>query len=184
MTAYCDQIVSNQHMRLLKLALLVAFSAPNALAQSSASPSILPQNFAFAGSFDCVGAFGNGKTHKTVFTASTILNNTWIELTEQDVEPATGYLAKYLIGYDPQTKHFIEFDANNFGAAAYSGESGWQNNTLTLTSAVTADTKASYAANRFAYTITAPDTFTVTWQISRTAALDWHTADHFTCKRR
>jgi hypothetical protein len=33
------------------------------------------------------------------------------------VEPATGYVAKYLIGYDTEHKKLVEFDANNFGAA-------------------------------------------------------------------
>jgi hypothetical protein len=171
-------------MRMLQFVLIAAFSATSAFSQSTTPPPVLPQNFTVPGTFDCSGAFRSGKTHKTTFTASAILNNTWLEFTEQDVEPATGYVAKYLIGYDQQAKHFVEFDANNFGAATYSSEAGWQNGALTLTSARATDPKAPYAANRFTYTVTSPNTFTVDWQISRTSALNWITSDHFTCKRR
>jgi len=104
--------------------------------------------------------------------------------TEQDIQPATGYLAKYLIGYDPQQKHLVEFDANNFGAAVYSSEQGWQDHVLTKTSPVSEDVKAPYAANRFLYSSTGPDAFTVDWQISKAAALNWTPADHLACKRR
>jgi len=174
----------NNLMRLLKLLLIAAFSATSAFAQSTTPPPVLPLNFTVPGTFDCGGAFGNGKTHKTIFTASAILNSTWLEFTEQDVEPATGYVAKYLIGYDRQAKHFVEFDANNFGAATYLSEAGWQDGALTMTSALATDPKAPYAANRFIYTVTSSNTFTVDWQISRSSALDWLTSDHFTCKRR
>jgi hypothetical protein len=50
--------------------------------------------------------------------------------------PATGYVAKYLIGYDPEQKRLVEFDANNFEAATYVGDTGWQNQVLTMTSAL------------------------------------------------
>ena len=68
------------------------------------------------------------------FTGDVILGDKWIELTEHDIEPATGYLAKYLIGNDPQQKRIVEFDANNFAAAVYSSEEGWQDHVLTMTS--------------------------------------------------
>jgi hypothetical protein len=100
------------------------------------------------------------------------------------VQPATGYLAKYLIGYDAQQKRLVEFDANNFGAATYSSEEGWRDGRLTMVSPVTQDPTASYVANRFLYSISGPDTFTVDWQISRTAALEWIQSDHLACKRR
>jgi hypothetical protein len=35
--------------------------------------------------------------------------------TEQNIQPATGYLAKYRIGYDQEP--LVEFDVNNCGAA-------------------------------------------------------------------
>ncbi|MFY9746319.1 MAG: hypothetical protein WA891_13890 [Acidobacteriaceae bacterium] len=113
-----------------------------------------------------------------------ILDGKWIELSEQDVAPATGYTAKYLIGYDAQQKRLVEFDANNFGAATYSSEAGWRDGTLTMVSPVVQDPTAAYVANRFLYSITGPDTFTVDWQISKTAALDWIPSDHLACKRR
>jgi hypothetical protein len=106
-----------------------------------------------------------------------------LELTEQDVEPATGYLAKYLIGYDPQQKRLIEFDANNFGAATYASADGWVNGVLTMTSAVSDDPKAPYAANRFLYSITPAGTFTMDWQVSKTSALKWTQGDHLACQR-
>jgi hypothetical protein len=78
----------------------------------------------------------------------------------------------------------VEFDANNFGAATYSSDEGWQNRALTMTSPVSQDAKAAYAANRFVYSIAGKDTFTVDWQISRTVPLNWIPADHLACKRR
>jgi hypothetical protein len=125
----------------------------------------------------------NNQVHKSSFTGAVILDGKWLELTERNVEPATGYVAKYLIGYDPQQKRFVEFDANNFGAATYSSADGWQNHALTMTSPVSPDAKP-YAANRFLYSTTGPDTFTVDWQISKTAASDWIPSDHLACKRQ
>jgi hypothetical protein len=141
------------------------------------------ESFKFQGSWDCAGSFGNGKTHKSTYTGGVILGGKWLELGEQDIEPATGYLAKYLIGYDAQQKRLVEFDANNFGAATYGSADGWQNGVLTMTSPVSADAKAPYAANRFVYSITAPDSFTVDWQVAKTEALNWVLGDHLVCKR-
>ena len=156
-----------------------------ALAQERKPLSAIPTNgFQFTGTWDCDGAFHNAKVHKAVFTGTLILGSKWLELTEQDVEPATGYLAKYLIGYDSQQKHLVEFDANNFGAATYTSEQGWQNDVLTMISPVSQDAKMPYAANRFLYSITGKDSFTVDWQVSKTADLNWTPADHLTCKRR
>jgi len=107
----------------------------------------------------------------------------WNSPTEQDLEPATGYLAKYLIGYDPQQKHLVEFDANNFGAATYASADGWVNGVLTMTSPVSDGPKAPYAANRFLYSITPADTFTMDWQVSKTAAFNWTQGNHLVCKR-
>src|SRR5580698_3916328 len=59
-------------------------------------PAVPPGDFQFEGTWDCADSMGNGKTHKSVFTGSVILDGKWLELTERDIEPATGYLAKYL----------------------------------------------------------------------------------------
>jgi len=157
------------------------------IAQSPAPEklAVLPAGgFKFEGEWTCEGGFRGGKVHKAAFTGTSILNGTWLELTERDVEPATGYQAKYLIGYDSQQKQLVEFDANNFGAATYTSADGWQNGVLTMTSAVSQDAKQPYAANRFLYSIAGANGFTVDWQISRTATLDWIPADHLACKRK
>jgi hypothetical protein len=146
--------------------------------------AVPPDGFQFSGSWDCEGAFRNGTVHKARFTGDTILAGTWIELTEHDVQPTTGYVAKYLIGYDAAQHRLVEFDANNFGAATYTSADGWVNHALTMTSAVSADAHAPYVANRFVYTIVAPTTFSVDWQTAKTAALDWVQSDHLVCQRR
>src|SRR5215469_12581169 len=142
------------------------------------------EGFQFTGTWNCEGKFRNSKVHKSVYTGAVILGGKWLELTEQDIEPATGYQAKYLIGYDPLQKQLLEFDANNFGAAVYSSGSGWQKKVLVMTSPISRDAGASYAANRFVYTITGNDSFTVDWQISQTSALKWIPADHLSCERK
>ena len=141
-------------------------------------------NFRYAGDWACEGTFRGGKTHKAVFAASAVLNGKWLELREEDTEPKTGYVAEYLIGYDSQAKRLVEFDANNFGAATYSSAEGWRENVLTMSSALLDDPKAAYVANRFVYSVTGSDSFTVDWQISKTSSLEWVTADHLGCKRR
>jgi hypothetical protein len=118
------------------LLLCLAASVSRALAQEKKPLSAIPEGFQFVGTWDCEGTFRNNKVYKAVFTGSLILGDKWLELTEQDVEPATGYLAKYLIGYDSEQKHLVEFDANNFGAATYSSEEGWQNHVLAMTSPI------------------------------------------------
>lgn len=154
------------------------------LAQDSGTLSAVPSGgFQFTGIWNCEGSFGNGAIHKSVYTGATILGGKWLELTERDVQPATGYLAKYLIGYDSSEKHLVEFDANNFGAAVYSSDKGWEANSLTMTSPISQDAKAAYAANRFLYSVTGADTFTVDWQVSKTANLQWQPSDHLACKR-
>jgi hypothetical protein len=170
--------------RLFALLCCVAL-VPSAPAQEIKSLSAIPpEGFRFTGTWDCTGTFRDARVHKATFTGAIILADKWLELTEQDVEPATGYVAKYLIGYDAQQKRLIEFDANNFGAATYASDDGWQNHVLTMTSPVSEDAKASYAANRFLYSIKGQDTFLVDWQISKTGALNWVPADHLTCQRR
>jgi hypothetical protein len=161
-------------------------SASSALGQETKPLAVLPpEGFQFTGTWDCEGAFRNAQVHKSTFTGAVVVGGKWLELSEQDIQPATGYLAKYLIGYDAQQKRLVEFDANNFSAATYtSDENGWQNHVLTMTSAVSSDPKAAYAANRFLYTVAGQDAFTVDWQISKTATLNWVQADHLACKRR
>jgi hypothetical protein len=143
-----------------------------------------PAEFTFTGTWDCEGAMHETRKHKATFTGAVVIGDKWLELSEQDVEPATGYVAKYLIGYDSQQKRLVEFDANNFGAAMYTSDDGWQNRILTMTSAVDTTGKGGFAINRFVYSIEGPATFTVDWQISKTAAANWTTSDHLTCKRR
>jgi hypothetical protein len=172
--------------RFVYFALLVCLPTFHARAsdQKVKSLSALPESFSFNGTWDCTGSFRNQKLHRATFTGAVILGGKWLELTEQDVEPATGYLAKYLIGYDSEQNHLVEFDANNFGAAIYTSADGWRNRVLTMTSPISGDAKAPYAANRFLYTVTDADTFIVDWQISKTASLNWTPADHLACKPR
>jgi hypothetical protein len=127
---------------------------------------------------------GNGKVHKATFTGAVILDGKWLELTEQDLEPATGYVAKYLIGYDSQRAHLVEFDANNFGAATYTSDEGWANRVLTMTSPIAVDAKAPYSADRFVYSIVDPNTFSVDWQVSKDRGQTWKPSDHLVCKRK
>ena len=181
--------MGESHLRNLGLCLLFLgsiFSLSSAPAQEAKPLAALPpEGFQFTGTWDCEGAFRNAQVHKSTFTGAVVVGGKWLELAEQDIQPATGYLAKYLIGYDAQQKRLVEFDANNFSAATYtSDENGWQNHVLTMTSPVSSDPKAAYAANRFLYTVAGQDTFTVDWQISKTATLNWVQADHLACKRR
>ena len=174
-------------MRMLKGLLVILCSAVcsiGASAQDNGALSVLPsQGFQFTGNWECAGAFGNKKSHKSNFSGSMILGGKWLELTEQDTEPVTGYLAKYLIGYDPQQKQLVEFDANNFGAATYSSEAGWQNDSLTMTSSLSSDPKASYVMNRFIYSVKGKDSFSVDWEIRRAASSTWVPGDHLLCQR-
>ena len=167
------------------LSLLVLCAAHSALqAQDSKPLSPFPTGgFQFTGTWNCEGSFGNGAVHKSVYTGATILDGKWLEFTERDTQPATGYLAKYLIGYDSSEKHLVEFDANNFGAAVYTSDKGWEANRLTMTSAISQDPKAPYAANRFVYSVTGADNFSIDWQVSKAANLQWLTSDHLACKR-
>ena len=174
-------------MRIVCLTLLLLcslVSVPIAAAQEKKPLPVIPVGFQFTGTWDCEGTFRNSKVHKAVFTGSTVLSDKWLELTELDLQPATGYSAKYLIGYDTQQKRLVEFDANTFGAATYASEEGWQNHVLTMTSPISQEAGVPYAANRFLYSITDQDRFTVDWQISKTTVLNWVQSDHLACKRR
>ena len=161
---------------------LLALGGASSFGQASKPIEALPPGFQFAGTWQCEGTFRSGTLHRAEFTGAIILGGKWLELTERDIAPATGYVAKYLIGYDAQANHLVEFDANNFGAAVYTSDSGWQNGSLTMTSPISTDPKAAYAANRFIYAV-ANDSFSVDWQISKTSDLTWAQANHLTCKR-
>jgi hypothetical protein len=182
-------MLATQSLYLMRYTLISVFalliSLSLASAQTAKPPSVLPPDgFDFTGNWDCAGAFRGDKVHRSIFTGAVILDGKWLELAEKDVEPATGYVAKYLIGYDSQAKHLVEFDANNFGAATYASADGWQNHILTMTSPISEGPNVPYAANRFLYTTTPPDAFTIEWQVSKTAALAWVTGDHLVCKRQ
>jgi hypothetical protein len=173
-------------MRILPVVVAVGFagcSVPLAQAQQAVALSAVPASFQFAGNYACEGSFRGGKVHRSTYTGAVTLGGKWLQLTEQDVEPATGYLAEYLIGYDPQQKRLVEFDANNFGAATYASDAGWSDGVLTMTSPVAQDPNAPYAVNRFVYTVSGPDSFTVDWQISKTSMIQWVQADHLSCRR-
>lgn len=181
----------------------------NVTAQEKKHLSAFPADgFSFTGTWSCEGAMGNGRVHKSAFSGSSILDGKWLELAEQDVEPASGYVAEYLIGYDAQRGRLVEFDANNFGAATYTSGEGWTDRTLTMTSPAAADSRTSasadakpsasagakasasagaapsVSADRFVYSITSADTFTVDWQVSRDGGLSWKPGDHLVCQRK
>jgi hypothetical protein len=143
----------------------------------------VPGTFQLTGAWACEGKFRGAEIHKAKFTGAVILGGKWLELDEEDVQPATGYKAKYLIGYDAEQKLLVEFDANNFGAATYTSERGWEKGVLTMTSGLSHDPKATYVANRFRYDASGKDTFSVDWQIRQTATSDWTPADHLSCRR-
>jgi hypothetical protein len=166
------------------LMVLLATASNAAAPTSSPLSAIPPDGFSFIGHWDCEGSFRTGQTHRAVFTGATILGDKWLELTEQDVQPKTGYLGKYLIGYDSQKTQLIEFDANNFGAAVYTSLEGWQSGVLTMTSAINQGPKARMVADRFLYTVASQDVFTVDWQTSKAIPLNWETSDHLSCKRQ
>lgn len=159
------------------------FPALMAQTQQPAALFAAPPDFAVAGNYTCEGSFRGGKVHRSTYAAAMVLGGKWLQLSEQDVEPATGYVAEYLIGYDSQQKKLVEFDANNFGAATYASDTGWTNGVLTMTSPVSQDAKSPYAANRFVFSLVGANSFTVDWQISKTSALQWVQADHLACTR-
>jgi len=100
------------------------------------TPATPPVGFTFDESWSCRGTFQNNKQHLSHYEGKTILAGTWTELTEQDSEPAPGYVAKYLIGYDSLKKLVVDFGADNSGAQVSSSDTGWVGNGLALTSEV------------------------------------------------
>ena len=157
---------------------------PAAFAQAAPTSALPPTPFSFSGAWDCQGTFRGGKPHEAAFTGSTVVGGKWLELTETDTLPVTGYVAKYLIGVDPEHRRLVEYVANTFIAAVYTSSEGWQGPSLTMTSEPSTNPKAQYAMNRFIYTVGSQDTFSVDWQISKIVGSPWVTADHLDCKRK
>ena len=154
-----------------------------AFAQSQPASALPPAPFSFSGQWQCQGTFRAGKPHEATFTGSVVVGGKWIELTETDTLPSTGYTAKYLIGVDPEHRRLVEYDANNFAAATYTSTDGWQGQVLTMTSESSQNAQAPYAVNRFVYSIAGQDAFHVDWQIRKAAEGQWTTADHLACRR-
>ncbi len=128
-----------------------------------------PDSDSVTGTWTCKGSFRGGRPHESTYAAAPILNGTWLELTEHDTVPATGYDAKYLIGYDSDRKRLVEFDANTFAAATYTSGAGWTHGSLTMTSEPTANAVAPYALNRFRYSIPSAGLLVIDWEISKHA---------------
>lgn len=147
--------------------------------------SALPSDVAsVTGTWACRGTFRGGKPHESTYAAMPVLNGTWLELTEHDTVPATGYDAKYLIGYDADHKRLTEFDANTFSAATYTSLEGWRDGTLTMSSEPSMKAAAPYRLNRFRYSVPSPGTLMIDWEISKSAdSPEWVTADHLVCSR-
>ncbi|MBB2205271.1 hypothetical protein [Gluconacetobacter takamatsuzukensis] len=135
------------------------------------------------GSWQCSGRFHSGRVHRSLYTGSVILGGAWLQLGETDVEPATGYAALYLLGFDPQRRRDVLFDANNAGAAVYSSQDGWHDGSLVMTSD-DAGEGAPYRFNRFVYTLLAPSGFSVTWQVRKTPDAEWATGDELVCRAK
>jgi hypothetical protein len=170
--------------RRTRLLIVTLFSFTLAHAQvPKLSPATPPPDFKFDGSWSCLGTFQGGKLHRSHYEGKTILAGTWTELTEQDIEPATGFVAQYLIGYDPLKKIVVEFAASNFEAGISSSEEGWKGNELTLTSEVMHYPSVPYEQTRSVFHLIDAKTFSMDWQIAKNAAdPKWITGDHLTCK--
>ncbi len=166
----------------LTVAWLLALAA-SSMAQDNMRLSVSPpKGFTFQGNWQCTGSFQTGTTHRAIYQGEVILGGTWLQLTEEDIEPATKYMGRYLIGYDPQKKRIVEFDANTFGASVYSSDAGWHDRTLTLLSQVGADAGQPYALDRFVYRFDNPHSFTVTWETSKTEHDPvWTVSDRLSC---
>jgi hypothetical protein len=160
-----------------------ALATPAQVKHATPRARLRAGNFQFQGSGDCAGAFARGKTLRPSFTGNVILAGQWLELAEQDIEPAAGSVAENLIGYDAKRKRSVESDAKDFGAAHCNSGEGCLNGVLSMTSAANEDPKAPYAANRSVCSTAAPDnltrdTFPVDRQIRKTPASNWMNADH------
>ncbi|GEB36658.1 hypothetical protein GLI01_06930 [Gluconacetobacter liquefaciens] len=165
------------------LALLgVSLAATGALA-AGASHGVPIEAARLVGSWQCSGHFHSGRVHRSTYTGSVILDGAWLQLAETDIEPASGYTALYLLGFDAQRRRDIMFDANNAGAAVYASPEGWYAGVLVLSSD-DAGEGAPYRFNRFIYRLLEPSGFSVTWQVKKTPDAEWVTGDELACRSR
>lgn len=142
------------------------------------SPPTPPGGFTFTGTWDCNGSFvRSGKVHRSTYAGRNVERDSWVELTETDIEPK-GYIGHYLIGYDAGKKQVVELDANNAGYAVYTSP-GWQDRSLTLTSTQTVS--YSVPSNRFVFEAKAADNFSVTWETNDGSG--WKASDRLNCQR-
>jgi hypothetical protein len=160
---------------LILASLVVTFWIPSLALDSPATP---PGGFTFTGTWDCSGSFvRSGKVHRSTYAGRNLPGDTWVELTETDIEPK-GYVGHYLIGYDTSKKQVVELDANNAGYAVYTSP-GWQDRSLTLTSTETVS--YSVPSNRFVFETKSVDTFSVTWETN--GGSGWMASDRLNCQR-
>ena len=76
-----------------------------ALAQESKPLSVFPpEGFDFNGTWNCAGSFRNKAGPQSHFYRHVILGSKWLGTHRARCRTSTGYLAKYLIGYDPRQK--------------------------------------------------------------------------------
>jgi hypothetical protein len=134
----------------------------------------------FSGTWRCTGQFANGRAHVSNYAAKPVLDGKWLELTETDVDPASGYEAIYLIGFDPAQAALVEYDANTFASAVYTSADGWKDGQLVMTSPVHAS-GSRIVQDRFVYQATRSGTFAIDWQVKTSADSDWKTSDHLQC---
>lgn len=121
--------------------------------------------------------------HKSVFEGRLAVGGAWLELDETDRVPSTGYVARYLIGYDVHGKRFVEFDASNVRANAYFSKDGWVGGALTMVSEPPDGPALPYARDRFVYTVKGTDRFLIDWQVVKPGASEWLAGDHLECVR-
>jgi hypothetical protein len=151
------------------------------------SPLFGPEQFAFAGKWNCDGHFfENGKTHvhRVLYEGKIVSDGQWIDLSQKDIEPA-GYAADFLMGYDRVNNELIAFVGDNKGYAVLTGPV-WQGSALTLTMTG----QASYPGfskekplplSRVTYRVESADVWTATWEVQ--AGKNWNEDDLLTCKR-
>lgn len=157
---------------LISISLAAVFSLAGLAADTPATP---PGGFTFAGTWNCNGSFvGSGKAHRSTYEGRNTAEGDWIELVETDLEPK-GYIGHYLIGYDAKKKQVVELDAYNGGYAIFTSP-GWQERSLTLTSA-----ENVVPQNRFVFEAKAADAFSVTWETN--GGSEWKAADRLNCQR-
>jgi hypothetical protein len=127
---------------------LLRLSSPGTLAmpaQATRRARLRAGNVQFQGSGNCGGAFASAIAPRPPFTGSLILAGEWLEPAEQEIEPAEGFGAENLIGYDAKQKRSVESDAKDLGAVGCSGGVGCLRGVLWMTPAVNEDLNSSCA---------------------------------------